>query len=117
MADEVDVSNRLDTHDPDQHAVHLVSPKLNARSDLVIQFAGRHVRLVPAVGRDDASIRGGGAVDDRENRLAVVVTAPPDTHRVGVGDGVGLGDGVELGDGLGCQGGSATRGGTTGAPF
>jgi hypothetical protein len=82
VADQVDLGKPLDAHDPEQLAVVLVAPELDAGRDLAVQLAHRHVRLVPAVGRDYAAVRLGCGVDDREDRLALVVTARADArHR------------------------------------
>ena len=81
MADQVDVAERLDPDHPDELAVLLPAPELDARGDLAIQLLRGHVRLVPAIGGDDAAIRLGGRIHDREDGLGLVVTARADGHR------------------------------------
>jgi hypothetical protein len=78
VADQIDVAHRLDSHDADQRAVGLVAPERDPGGDLAIELAQRHVRLVPAIGWDDATICLGGSVDDREDRRSLVITARAD---------------------------------------
>src|SRR5262249_57621160 len=46
------------------------------------RVVGRHVRLVPAVGRDHAAIGRGGGIDDGKNVVALIVATAADGHRV-----------------------------------
>ena len=50
----------------------------HAGHDLAVELARAHVRVVPAVGGDDAAVGLGGGVDDLEDRLALVLAAGPD---------------------------------------
>ena len=68
-------SHRLDAHDAEELAVVLVAPEAHARGDLAVELVRAHVRLVPAVRRDHAAVGLRGGVDDRQDRLALVVAA------------------------------------------
>jgi hypothetical protein len=78
VADEVDVADGLDAHDPEQRAVVLIGPERHAGRDLALEVGHRHVRLVPAVGGDHAAVGLGGGVDDLEDRVSLVLAAGPD---------------------------------------
>jgi hypothetical protein len=78
VADQHDVAHGLDPHHARQRVA--VAPERDAGGDLGVELAAGHVRLVPAVGRDDAAVRLGGGVDDRQDRVALVVAAGSD-HR------------------------------------
>jgi hypothetical protein len=83
VADQLEVPDVLDAHDPGQLAVDLVAPEHDPGGDLGIELVRGHVRLVPAIGRDHAVIGLGGGVDDREDRLAFVVPAGTDVSHAG----------------------------------
>jgi hypothetical protein len=78
VANKVDVPHGLDPHDADQLAIDLMAPELDPGRDFAIELLRRHVRLVPAIGRDDAAIGLRGGVDDPADRLALVITAAAD---------------------------------------
>jgi hypothetical protein len=80
VADQIDVADGLDAHHPQQRAAVLVAPERDAGGDLGRELVHRHVRLVPAVGRYDVAVRLGGGVDDREDRLALVLAAGSDVR-------------------------------------
>src|SRR5215472_15888147 len=78
VTDKIDVADRLETHHTCQPAVLFIAPEHDAGGDLAIELVLRHVGLVPAIGRDHATISLGGSVDDREDGLPMVVTAGAD---------------------------------------
>ena len=78
VADQVHVAHRLDAHDRHQLAAGLVAPERDSGGDLALELVQRHVRLVPAVGRDHAAVCLGGGVDDRGDRRALVIPAGAD---------------------------------------
>ena len=101
VADQVDVSHRLDTHHAEQHAIHFITPEFDPGGDLAVELPRRHVWLVPAIVGNHAPVRLGSGLDDREYRRALVVATAPDDRRrdafggcrgnfalVGVDDGV-----------------------------
>ena len=73
VADQVDVANLLDAHDPDKLAVELAAPEHDPGGQLAVELLGGHVGVVPAVGRDDAAVHLGRGVHDREDRALLVV--------------------------------------------
>jgi hypothetical protein len=82
VADQVDVLDGLDPDDPDERARLLVAPEPHAGGDLALELVHGHVGLVPAVGGDHPAVCLGRRVDDREDRLDVVVAAAADApHR------------------------------------
>src|SRR5919107_2258502 len=84
MADQVHVAQRLDPDHTDELAVLLVSPELDPGVDLARQLLGGHVRLVPAVSRDHAAVGLRGGIHEREDRLALVVSARANAHAAGL---------------------------------
>ena len=80
MADQIDFLNRLDSDHSDQGGVDLVAPERDPGGDFRIELAGRHVRLVPAVGWNHASICLGGGVHYREDRRTLIIPAGADRH-------------------------------------
>ena len=85
MADQIHVVNRLDADDADQLAVVLIAPELDTGGDLSSELLGGHVRLVPAIGWDHAPIGLGRGVDDREDRVPLVVATGADRHSTPAG--------------------------------
>jgi hypothetical protein len=62
----------------DQRPVGLIPPDGHPGGDLRPEFDRRHVRLVPEIGRGDATVCLGGGVHDREDRRVLVVAAGAD---------------------------------------
>jgi hypothetical protein len=75
VADEVHVLHRLHAHDAHQFSVALEAPEHHAGADLFVEFVIGHVRLVPAVRWDDATIALRRLVDDGEDRGPVLPPA------------------------------------------
>ena len=76
MTDEGDILNLLQAHHANQSTAVLIPPEHHAVVDLVLQLFGRHVRLGPAIGRDDALVGLRAIVDDGPHQLEVArVTA------------------------------------------
>jgi hypothetical protein len=67
MADQRDIENVLNSHHPNGFPVLLPGPESHAGSDLLRELRSPHVRLVQAIGRNDAPIRLRGIVDDGKN--------------------------------------------------
>src|SRR5216683_6752803 len=82
MADQIDVAHRLDAHHADQRVILFDTPEGDPGSDLGIELAGRHVRLMPAFGGNDATIGLRRSIDDRENGDTLVDATEADVaHR------------------------------------
>src|SRR5439155_22145555 len=82
VADQINVPYRLDAHDPDQRAFRLVAPETDLGGDLALQFAKRHVRVVPAIVGDHAAISLGTSIDDGEDDRTLVISTRSDAaHR------------------------------------
>src|SRR6201995_4639099 len=56
VADEIHVVPGLDAHDADETRLDLVAPEGHAGGSLRVQLIAGHVRLMPAIGRDDAAV-------------------------------------------------------------
>src|ERR1700704_743184 len=82
VTDQVYITHRLDAHDPDQLAIRLISPEHNPGTDLTVELARAHVRLVPPIGGDHAAICLRGDIHDREDRFTLVVSTRPDAAHV-----------------------------------
>src|SRR5205807_6725958 len=59
----------------------LVAPEHDSLIDFMLQLFRRHVRVGPAIRRDDASIGLRAVVDDGSHQLEVVVVAAADHDR------------------------------------
>jgi len=64
MADQGDIVDVLRTHHAHQSPFLSVSDEDHPAVDLRTEFIEGHVRLVPTVVRDYASVRGGSRIDD-----------------------------------------------------
>src|SRR5450631_4534006 len=78
VANEVDIAYWLNTHHADNVARSLVGPKDNSRGELRIQLQQAHIRVVPSVRRNDATIRFGPCIDNLRYSRAFVVPARAD---------------------------------------
>ena len=86
VADQVDVADGLEADDADQGPVALEAGEDDARGGLAVELGRRHVRVVPPVGGDHAAVGLRGGVDDREDRVPLVVPARPHlAHRSSLG--------------------------------
>src|SRR6478752_3751397 len=72
VSNEVDVAHVLDSHYADQLAVHFVAPELDAFRDLLIELVERHVRFVPAIGRNRLAICLSSLIYNREDPIALI---------------------------------------------
>jgi len=78
VPDQLDIPDRLESHDTGERAAGLIPPEAHARHDLILELALGHIRLVPAVGRDHAPVGLGCCIDDLEDRVSLVIAAWPD---------------------------------------
>ena len=78
--DQGDVAAILYPHHADQLATRHASPEGDAADDLLFQLIEGHVRVVPAVGGNDASIGSRRVVDDREHGRKIIRAARTDRH-------------------------------------
>lgn len=78
VPDEGYILHILDAHDADQFAIFLVAPEPNPTLDLMAKLVSGHVGIVPAVWRDDATVGFCCLVDDRVDRVDVIVVAGAD---------------------------------------
>jgi hypothetical protein len=87
MANQSYVLHPLDAHDALQRLFLLQSPERHAVLHFGTQFIPGHVRLSPAVRRDDAFIGVSAVVDDGPNQLKISFatatdhTGPPTVNR------------------------------------
>src|SRR5438067_4785836 len=56
VANQIDIANSLNAHDPDQSTIRFVAAEANARGDLAIKLIRGQVRLVPPISRDHATV-------------------------------------------------------------
>ncbi len=71
VTDEDHILHRLRSHDRDQAASYFRTRETNPRRDFMTKLSSRHVRIVPAVGRDNPAIRLGAVIDDGKDRLEI----------------------------------------------
>src|SRR6267143_5920866 len=81
VADEADLAAVLDAHHADERAAGLVAPERDPLADLPLQLLEGHVRLVPAVGGDDALVGPGRVIDDGKERRQVCGPAGANRRR------------------------------------
>ena len=85
MPDEADLTAVLNPHQANELTLRLVAPEDDSVADLLLQRIERHVRLMPAVGGDDAFVGLRGIIDDREKRRQVGHRAGADVGRAHIG--------------------------------
>ncbi len=77
MPDQGHFAPVLNAHDADQFSVPLQAPEHDAVGDLLLQLLAAHVRIVPAILRDDPLVSLRRIVDDLINGLEVFLGALP----------------------------------------
>src|SRR5207245_1355475 len=83
VADQRDIAHLLKPHHADENTLVIAAPELDTGSDFGEEVRTLHVRLVPAVGWDDAAVGGCGLVDDGVHRRNVSVSTAAD-HRTSI---------------------------------
>ena len=78
MADQGDILNVLNPHHAEQLAALFIAPKPHAAFNFMAKLFPRHVRLMPAVSRNHATVGFSGLVDDGKDGVEVGVGAGAD---------------------------------------
>src|SRR6185437_1251348 len=75
VTDQTDIPYTLDTHHAHQHIREFISGEHHPRDDLAFQLLTRHVRLMPTIIRDGATVDARRRIDDRQKRPKVRLEA------------------------------------------
>jgi hypothetical protein len=83
VADEHHLPQVLAAHDPGQAAFVLKTPENHPGGQFIFQFRQAHIRLMPAIRRDDAPVSLGGGIDNGPNGLGLVCFQESNHPRAG----------------------------------